>query len=130
MVEFRLLVCGGRDYGDWYRVHQTLWFVAVHYGVTEIIHGAARGADTLAERWAKSAGVKSAPYPVSRSEWERFGNSAGHLRNTRMLVEGRPNMVLAFPGGRGTANMIQQATTAGIPVFTDISVVAAIRAAL
>ena len=33
-----------------------------------------------------------------------------------MIVEGTPDLVIAFPGGRGTENMIKQAEAAGIPV--------------
>jgi hypothetical protein len=33
-----------------------------------------------------------------------------------MLDEGRPDLVIAMPGGRGTANMISQAEKAGVAV--------------
>jgi hypothetical protein len=34
-----------------------------------------------------------------------------------MLMEGKPDLVVAFPGGRGTANMIEQARKAGVEVL-------------
>jgi hypothetical protein len=56
------------------------------------------------------------PYPA---DWKRYGNAAGAIRNTQMLVEGKPDIVLAFPTGRlsitkGTKNMVQQARKAGV----------------
>lgn len=44
------------------------------------------------------------------------GKAAGPIRNQRMLDDGKPDRVLAFPGGRGTANMVKLAKAAGVPV--------------
>jgi len=33
-----------------------------------------------------------------------------------MLTQGKPDLVVAFPGSKGTENMIRQAQTAGVPV--------------
>jgi hypothetical protein len=112
--EFRILVCGGRDYANWPAFDATMWHVAVHYGATEIIHGAARGADRMADAWARMVGLRINPFPA---DWNRYGKSAGPVRNQQMLLEGRPHLVVAFPGGRGTADMVRQAQAAGVPVF-------------
>jgi hypothetical protein len=40
----------------------------------------------------------------------------GPIRNKPMLEEGKPDLVVAFPSGRGTANMMKQAREAGVPV--------------
>jgi len=53
------------------------------------------------------------PFPA---DWSRHGKSAGPIRNRQMLIEGRPDIVVAFPGGKGTANMIKQAVEAGVKV--------------
>jgi hypothetical protein len=79
-----------------------------------VITGGARGADTMAHDWALSRGI---PTEVYMAEWERLGRKAGPLRNQRMLQEGKPNLVVAFPGGRGTANMVSQANAAGVDVI-------------
>ena len=105
----RVLVCGGRDYADAQRVEQEL----VALGPTEIAQGGARGADALAHAWAKARGVPVATY---LPDWRSFGASAGPLRNQRMLDEFRPDLVLAFHGGRGTADMVGRARRAGIEV--------------
>ena len=78
-----------------------------------LVHGAAHGADTLAGEWAKIRGVPVEVYPA---EWTTFGRAAGPIRNKRMLVQGKPDSVVAFPGGLGTAGMVRLATQAGVPV--------------
>lgn len=79
-----------------------------------IIHGAARGADTLAAEWASLANVPVKAYPAN---WERDGVAAGPIRNRLMLLDGKPDFVIAFPGGLGTADMVKIARDAGIQVM-------------
>lgn len=109
----RVLVCGGRDYDD----RKSLFMVldAAHSAnpVELLVHGAAPGADDLAGQWARHVGVPWKAYPA---HWKSEGKAAGPKRNARMLEEAKPHLVIAFPGGRGTANMILQAEKAGVPV--------------
>jgi len=109
----RILVCGGRDYVDNCKVTAELDAIHAEKPVTELIHGAARGADSLAAAWAKSRGIPARAFPA---DWKRHGKSAGYIRNTTMLHEGNPDMVIAFPGGSGTGHMIQLAESKGFPV--------------
>jgi hypothetical protein len=77
-----------------------------------VLHvGGATGVDTLAEQWAKANEVT---HKVFMAEWTAYGRSAGPIRN-RKMIEG-VDLLLAFPGGRGTANAIRTATELGIPV--------------
>jgi hypothetical protein len=110
----RILVCGGRDYANRNAVFAALDRVAYERGISVIIHGAARGADTLAADWAKARNVPALPFPA---EWALHGKAAGPIRNQRMLDEGRPDGVVAFPGGNGTADMVRRAEDAGIKVW-------------
>lgn len=110
----RLLVCGGRDYRDRRAVFATLDGVAAKSPVTLLIEGGARGADALAAAWARERDV---PVATFHADWEVHGASAGPLRNIRMLEEGAPDLVVAFPGGRGTAHMTRIAREAGTPVL-------------
>lgn len=113
----RVLVCGGRDFDDhlayaWLerelnKFHQLHW-------IDVLIHGEAPGADTLAGVWAMEHGVEVESYAA---DWQMYGKSAGAIRNRRMLMEGNPGYVFAFPGGRGTSNMIGIARKAGLPVY-------------
>jgi len=50
------------------------------------------------------------------ANWAELGRKAGPIRNQQMLDEGKPNLVVAFPGGRGTADIVRRARAAGIEV--------------
>ena len=105
----RVLVCGGRDYLDRRRLYDALDGI----GISFLISGGAAGADNLAADWAV---YRRVPKKVFVAEWEVHGKAAGPIRNQRMLDEGRPDLVVAFPGGRGTADMVRRAQKAGIEV--------------
>lgn len=109
----RVLVCGGRNFDDADFVWERLDFWHEFWGIDLIIHGGAKGADLLAEKWAISHDITHISF---KPGWSQYGPAAGPLRNKKMLDEGRPDMVLAFPGGRGTADMVYQAHDAGLPV--------------
>lgn len=111
----RILVCGGRDFGGRASLFAVLDSAHRAKPVTAIIHGAARGADTLAGEWAQANGVRVESYPANWS----LGKKAGPMRNRRMLVKGKPDIVFAFPRadgsiGEGTADMMHQAKAAGV----------------
>src|SRR5262249_16770583 len=53
------------------------------------------------------------PYGLPQGEWDELGKKAGPLRNQRMLDEGKPDLVVAFPGGGGTKDMVRRAVQAG-----------------
>jgi len=109
----RVLVCGGRNYRDNGKVWGRLNLLYAAKGISVIIHGGARGADMLGEKWAVANDI---PHIAFKADWDAYGPAAGPIRNERMLVEGKPDLVLAFPGGKGTANMVWQATERGVPV--------------
>jgi hypothetical protein len=110
----RVLVCGGRHYADRDRLYTVLDQLHAKLGFTLVIAGGARGADTLAEEWAKAV---SLPCEVYRADWEGLGRKAGPIRNERMLAEDKPDLVVGFPGGRGTAHMVGIARVAGVQVI-------------
>lgn len=109
----RVLVCGGRDYADKDLLYTILDTAHAANPIVTLIVGDASGADALAAEWAKDRDIPLEEYPAA---WERHGRAAGPIRNKQMLDEGRPHLVIAFPGGRGTANMVAQAETADVPV--------------
>ena len=80
-----------------------------------IIHGCARGADTMAGDWAKANGLMVLEYPAL---WSQHGRAAGPIRNRQMLDEGKPELVLAFHENiresKGTRDMVRQASKAGV----------------
>jgi len=109
----RLLVCGGRHYADVDKLGA--WLGAFHERrpVAVLIHGDAPGADRLAGAWAARNGVPVEAFPA---DWREYGPAAGAVRNGVMLRDGKPDRVVAFPGGKGTADMIRKARRAGVPV--------------
>ena len=108
----RVIVCGGRFFNDLRRLESMLDSIFSEREVT-IITGGAPGADRMANQWARSRGHKAEVY---RADWNRYGNAAGPIRNKEMLDTG-VDMVIAFPGDRGTANMVKIAREAGVLVF-------------
>lgn len=117
MKALRILVCGGRHFSDYDFIAQALRSLCTEAQGIMIIQGGATGADSLADQWAVANGLCSETYEIKKEEWDQYGNMAGSIRNKRMLVEGKPDMVVAFVGGRGTRDMIDQAKAAGIPVM-------------
>src|SRR5277367_4627497 len=107
----RVLVCGGRDFDDEIVVAAALTRLHIKSEISVIMHGAATGADSLADAWALSHGLIVIRYPA---DWRAHGRAAGPMRNRYMLNHGRPDLVMAFPGGRGTADMWRTALAAGV----------------
>lgn len=122
----KVLVCGGRDFGaEKLDKPRSLMMAERHFArdvldalhaaspFSLVIHGAARGADTCGGEWAKLRGVPVAAYPA---DWRAHGRGAGPIRNRLMLKRGAPDLVVAFPGGNGTAHMVRIARAAGVEV--------------
>jgi predicted Rossmann-fold nucleotide-binding protein len=111
----RVIVCGGRFYDDAGEVARRLGAFHARHPITCILHGGAPGADRLAGRWGETQGIPTLAFPA---DWTRLGNAAGPVRNAAMLAE-RPDAVIAFAGGSGTADMIRRANMAGVPVYRE-----------
>ncbi|MCP9908060.1 hypothetical protein KBY72_12865 [Cyanobium sp. BA5m-21] len=84
-----------------------------------LLHGGARGADAAIGRAAQQLGWSALVMPA---QWERHGRAAGPIRNrelieqavARAVTHSSPGsiasvLVVAFPGGAGTASLVQQA---------------------
>ena len=110
----KVLVCGGRDFSDKKLMDGAMSELDNAVRISEVIHGGASGADSMAGRWAEQHNI---PVTVFKADWSRYGKSAGPRRNEKMLYEGKPDFVLAFPGGRGTAHMVSIAEKAGVKVI-------------
>lgn len=108
-----MLVCGGRDYANYEALERVLGSMHRLEPIDHLIHGGATGADYLADRWADKNHV---PRTIILAEWKKYGRAAGPRRNQRLLDEGRPDLVVAFPGGKGTADMVRRARAAGVNV--------------
>lgn len=108
----RVLVCGSRHLQASELVYEALsQFHNEHGPITLIIEGGQTGADRIARSWAISLGI---PFQTFDADWTRYGDSAGPIRYAQMLREGKPDAVVAFPGNRGTGNMVRLTQKAGI----------------
>ena len=108
----RVCVAGGRTYNDINEVARVLDQIQPKL----IIHGGASGADTLAGLYADTNGISKEVYMPDRTlDGPGFGWKFN--RNTRMLKTGKPTLVIAFPGGNGTADTVRKARSMDIPVI-------------
>lgn len=111
-----VLICGGRNYDDWegFCLAMRTVIKSVDGEELRIVHGGATGADAMAAKWAKEHGHECIAY---EADWKSQGRSAGPRRNQRMLDSEHVSLVVAFPGGLGTADMIRRAEAKGIQVW-------------
>ncbi len=112
-----ILVCGGRNYVGRDGLWEALNVIRHTRGRGQnvaIIHGGARGADSLAALFAQENGLCEI---VVKANWEVHGKGAGPIRNQWMLDYCNPDLVVAFPGGAGTADMVRRARKAGVEVL-------------
>ena len=105
-----VIVCGGRDYTNRTRLIKVLDDLFEARDV--LVSGGAEGADRLGEEWAWS---RERPFIVVPARWKEHGKKAGPIRNKQMLLMWRPRLVIAFPGGKGTGNMVKQAKEFFLP---------------
>jgi hypothetical protein len=133
-MKVRILVSGGRTFGALPNVpfeppysgyaeavikaeaEKELFFKVMEaakkkYEIECIIEGGARGADRLAQKWAK---LNNIPLITCKADWDTHGKKAGILRNQSMLDEHAPTLTVAFPGGDGTKDMVRRSIKAGI----------------
>lgn len=110
----KVLVCGGRDFTDQAFLNTILDLYHAKCKFELVIEGGAKGADSLARTWAI---MNKIGYSEFKADWDSFGRAAGSIRNRLMLEESKPDLVLAFPGHSGTANMINQARLKKTPVI-------------
>lgn len=122
MKVLTIAVTGGRDhYPTIDELHELCAIIksirqSLGYPATRFVHGTARGVDTLVSEWAKTQGFTVKPYPIDNAidgPWP----AAGCRRNERMLNDARPDALVAFPGGTGTADCTKRAKKKGIPVY-------------
>lgn len=131
----KLLVCGGRNFGEFYTSKNVArskdiainerWFlkrVLDNYNISFIVQGFAKGADRMALLYADKNGIPHTS-DLYKPEWNQNGvyiPYAGNLRNQRMLDQENPDLIIAFPGGRGTADMVSRSSGQGYKIFIPL----------
>lgn len=112
----KVLVCGSRNWDNSRLIWEFLEAVVATFPDAEVIHGAARGADTIAGKAAEALGLKVTEYPA---DWKQFGKAAGPMRNKEMLGAA-PDRVIAFRSvgdSKGTDHMVDLAARSRIPTI-------------
>ena len=130
-AEIRLLICGGRNLNpikvcDWLDHNLE---AAIGGWPSFVIEGGAEGGDKGGRLWRRKHKVPGKTFPAdwanltgtpcivkTRSDGVQYNAAAGGIRNQLMLDKGRPNVVLALPGGRGTADMVSRAVKKNVRV--------------
>lgn len=126
----KVLICGGRSYEDAEFFYKTMKVIDDEIAISSIVHGDAKGADTMAKTLANYIGVKEIPYPADwdnlsvpgalvkeRRNGKKYNVLAGPMRNQKMLDENPDiKLVVVFPGGAGTKDMMLRAQKAGFKV--------------
>jgi len=111
----RVLICGDRNYKDWMKVREYLDTIS---RTTIIIHGGAKGADSIAGNLGKYLNMKVIKYSA---DWDKYGNAAGILRNQQMLDEEHPDLIVYFhkdlENSKGTKDMVTRAINNKIEVI-------------
>lgn len=136
----KLLICGGRDYGRKWNYEEQRWRIdrgtvrrafrllqricqTVQSSRITIVHGKAAGADSIAEGFVRycrrnklfiSQELTEIAYPA---DWKTHGKKAGPIRNQQMLTTEQPDVIIVFPGGKGTEHMKTIGRLAGIPIY-------------
>lgn len=112
----KILVCGDRNWTNCEVIHTTLKQFQPYASL--IVHGAARGADTLAGGVAESLNIPVQSFPAN---WDKHGSAAGPIRNIDMFVKTQPDVVIAFHddlySSKGTKHMVDYARSKGVKVF-------------
>jgi hypothetical protein len=112
----KVVVTGGRTYDDKEFLYKALDEVHASEPIELLIEGGAKGADRLGRYWAMDRDVE---HQTVKANWGKYGRGAGVIRNYKMLemLDKDVDMLVVFPGGRGTADCQLQAERLGIMVF-------------
>lgn len=113
---FVVAVTGGRNFENKQFVFDVLDAYHAKLKVQVVVHGAAKGVDTYANWWADKNAVFQCQWPVTGGVWSTYGAPAGPIRSNYFLKLCRPDVLLAFPGARGTKGCVGAATKMQIPV--------------
>lgn len=117
MICRSVVVTGGRNFADYDLVRLTLDDVVERYDVNCLVQGGASGADALAKKYRRLDAKRPLAMCEAKPNWKLHGKAAGPIRNRWMLENWKPLVVVAFPGGRGTADCVRQARELGLTVL-------------
>lgn len=104
----KVVVTGGRDFKDQEFIFKTLNQIHLQTPITLMTSGMAKGVDEICFKWAMKNEINCICVPA---KWSRDGRAAGPIRNKEMADMLNHDLVVAFPGGKGTAHMVKYCKT-------------------
>jgi len=107
----KVIIAGSRTITDRKLVEVAI--KASGFTITEVVCGMARGVDTVGFNWAKDNNIPVKEFPAN---WNKYGRSAGPIRNKEMADYAEALIAVMVPGSRGTKNMVETATKLGLKV--------------
>lgn len=105
----RVAVCGGKDFLATYLIGSVLLRLHRDSHISELLIGNCRGVDAIVAEWAERTGI---PVSYYNSDWLSYGADADDVRNQTLLAE-RPDIIVLFPGGKRTNDLLNKAIEAG-----------------
>lgn len=107
-----LAVVGSRTFNNYELLKEKLDKIHEKRKITAIVSGGAKGADTLAEKWADEYKI---PKIIFVPDWNKYGKKAGFLRNEKIIQNSEA--VVAFWDGesKGTLHSINLSKKYGKP---------------
>lgn len=105
----KIIIAGGRDFRDYTKLESNVDSIIKELDLYDhevhIITGGAKGADKLGEQYAIKNSFTLEKYPAN---WNKYGKSAGPIRNAEMAKVA--DVLIAFWDGKskGTKDMIDR----------------------
>ena len=103
-----VIIAGSRSFNDYDLMKRKMDYYLSNTELhnVEIVSGTANGADKMGERYALESNIKLTKMPA---DWDKFGKSAGYIRNSAM-AEYSTHCVVFWDGvSKGTKHMIDLA---------------------
>lgn len=107
----KLIIAGSRSFCDYQMLKK---IVSVNKGITEIVSGTARGADSLGEKYGEEKKLKVTKFPAN---WDKYGKKAGYIRNIEMALYADEAIVFWDGKSKGSKNMIEICKEYAVPCF-------------
>lgn len=87
----KVAIIGSRTFDNYQYLSFFLDVFRNQYPIDLIISGGAKGADSLAEKYAKEHNIKTLIFPA---DWDKYGKRAGYIRNEDIIKN--CDLVIAF----------------------------------
>ena len=116
----KLLIAGSRNLHDYKLIDKAILFAGIDKdNIKEVVHGGAKGIDSLAGKWAENHGI---PVKVFLADWKNlrakeclvktnqygsYNAKAGFNRNVKMAEYADESLAIWQNGATGTEHMIE-----------------------